>query len=101
MAPGDWYSSNILGQQQYQPIYSGASGYSGAATQQPIGRKKSMLDSVKNYVEKHKDMLFTIVLVVLIDHFLFGGALRSKIQTTLEGVLKKAEDKFHGTEVVA
>ena len=55
-------------------------------------RRKTMLENVKGYVEKHKDILFTLGLVILVDHFLFKGALRSKIQGTLEGVLKKAEN---------
>lgn len=56
---------------------------------------KTMFDNVKGYVDKHKDMLFTLGLVILVDHFLFQGALRTRIKTSIEGVLKKVEDRFH------
>jgi hypothetical protein len=58
-------------------------------------RRKTMLENVKGYVEKHKDMLFTLGLVILVDHFLFKGALRERIKGTVEGALKKVENSFH------
>jgi hypothetical protein len=61
----------------------------------PPQRRKTMLENVKGYVEKHKDMLFTLGLVILVDHFLFKGALRERIKGTVEGALKKVEEKFH------
>jgi hypothetical protein len=62
---------------------------------QPIKKEnKTMLSNVKAYVEKHKDIIFTLGLIILIDHFMFKGALRNRIQTSIEGVLKKVEDKF-------
>jgi hypothetical protein len=58
-------------------------------------RRFNMMENVKGYVEKYKDMIFTLGLVILIDHFMFKGALRERIKTTIEGALKKVEDKFH------
>lgn len=57
--------------------------------------RNTMLQNVKGYVEKHKDMLFTLGLVILVDHFLFKGALRERIKSTVEGALKKVENSFH------
>lgn len=58
-------------------------------------RRKTMLENVKGYIEKHKDMIFTLGLVILVDHFLFKGALRERIKSTVEGALKKVENSFH------
>jgi hypothetical protein len=74
------------------PIRYDANGYILA---NPKTRRKTMLDNVKGYVEKHKDMLFTLGLVILVDHFLFKGALRERIKATVEGALKKVENSFH------
>jgi hypothetical protein len=58
----------------------------------PPQRRKTMLENVKGYIEKHKDIIFTLGLVILVDHFLFKGALRKRIKKTVEGVLSKAEN---------
>ena len=54
-----------------------------------------MLNNIKTYFNKHQDTLLTVGFVVLIDHFLFKGALREKIKVSLENLLRGAEDKFH------
>ena len=65
----------------------------GNTTKQPKKEEgKTMLGNVKGYIEKHKDVIFTLGLVILVDHFLFRGALRERIKGTIEGVLKKAEN---------
>lgn len=61
-------------------------------------KEKKMLENVKGYVDKHRDIIFTIGLVVLIDHFMFKGALRQRIQGSIEGVLKKVEEKIQKGE---
>jgi len=52
-----------------------------------------MLKSLKKYYEDHQDIILTVGVVVLLDHFLFGGALRAKIQTTIEKLLSGVEKK--------
>ena len=60
--------------------------------------EKGMFQNVKDYIGKHRDMLFTLGLIVIVDHFLFNGALRERIKGSIEGMLKKVEDKFHKDE---
>ncbi len=57
--------------------------------------EKKMLGKIKEYVDEHKNIIFTLGLIILVDHFLFKGALKERIKTSIEGVLKKVEDKFH------
>jgi hypothetical protein len=64
---------------------------------QPRGGVK-MLGQVKGYIEKHKDTLFTLALIILIDQFLFKGALREKIQSSMGKVLEKVEGTLHKEE---
>jgi ribosomal protein L30/L7E len=61
--------------------------------------EKGMFQNVKDYIGKHRDMLFTLGLIIVVDHFLFSGALRERIKGSIEGMLKKVEDKFHKDEV--
>lgn len=90
---GKYYSDylpNILGRAQAQSNYPTM-----PPTPEPSKRRNTMLQNVKGYIEKHKDILFTLGLVILVDHFLFKGALRERIKNTIEGALKKVEDAFH------
>ena len=43
-----------------------------------------------NYVEKHKDMIFTVALILLADHYLFAGKFRAKIEDMVESWISKA-----------
>lgn len=60
-----------------------------------LKKEEKMLGKVKSYIDEHKNIIFTLGLVILVDHFLFKGALRERIKTSIEGVLTKVENKFH------
>ena len=47
----------------------------------------NLSNSIKSYIEKNQDTFFTIAIVILLDHYLFEGALRSKIKTSVEGMI--------------
>jgi len=88
----------MLAQQAFTPAcYSGTStAYSGISLTQTgnVKERKSMFKQVTEYVDKHKDVIFTLTFVILIDHFLFKGALKNRIQSAIEGVIKKVEDRI-------
>lgn len=56
--------------------------------------KKSMFGYTKEYFEKHKETVMTVSVVLLIDHFFLHGALRERIRSLLEGILKSAEQRL-------
>jgi hypothetical protein len=56
--------------------------------------RKSMFKQVTDYVDNHIDVIVTLAFVILIDRFLFKGALKNRIQTAIEGVIKKVEDRI-------
>jgi hypothetical protein len=58
-------------------------------------KEKGMFGKVKEYIDEHKNIIFTLGLVILVDHFLFRGALKERIKNSIEGVLTKVEEKFH------
>ena len=90
-----------MGQSQ-QSAHQGAGGtimYSGGsyaygmptydrAEEKQITREKSMF-GFKDYVKKYSDLIWTITFVLLLDHVILKGALRSKVQDSVEGFLAK------------
>ena len=47
------------------------------------------VDSFKQYLEKHRDVFFTIGIVLVLDHFVFGGAFKEKLQAIVDSFLSK------------
>lgn len=60
--------------------------------------KWTMISSLKMYVQKHSDVLWTLATVILLDHFLFEGKFRTKIESIMESLITKAEDKVKSIE---
>jgi len=58
----------------------------------------TMTKYVKEYFEAHKDTVFTVALIVLLDHFILGGALRDKIKAMVEKLINGAEKKLLASE---
>ena len=56
--------------------------------------KKGIMKVFKQYLEEHKDVIFTLLLALLIDHFVFGDAFKEKIRNSLNKLLDKAHDKI-------
>ncbi len=55
-----------------------------------IKEKKTAMKIVRDYVESHKDMLLTMGLIILADHFLFAGKFRVRIEQMVEQWIDKA-----------
>lgn len=52
-------------------------------------KENKMLRSVKEYVVKYKDWFYTLGALFLVDHFVFHGAFKRKIQERVNKVLEK------------
>lgn len=55
---------------------------------------KNMLNDLRSYVKDNRQLLYTIALVVALDHFLFNGAFRERIKGLVESLLSSAEKKI-------
>lgn len=49
-----------------------------------------LMDAFKNYLSKNSGVIFTVMFVVLVDHFVFNGTFREKIKSLVDGFLNKA-----------
>ncbi len=55
---------------------------------------KSIFDEVGSYLKAHRDLIMTLGLVFLADHFLLKGALKMRLQSAVGSLLAKAEKKL-------
>ena len=58
-----------------------------------LTKGEHMIDSMKEYVTKHRDIFFTIGFILILDHFVFGGAFKEKIQDLIHKFLDKQTTK--------
>lgn len=54
----------------------------------------NMLQTVKDYLKDHKQILMTIAVVLVVDHLVFGGAFREKVKSLVDGLLNKAQKEL-------
>lgn len=54
-------------------------------------RKGKKVNMVREYLNKHRDIVFTLVIALLVDHFVLNGALRQRIQKVIEAALNRVE----------
>lgn len=52
---------------------------------------KEIATDAKEFVKNNRNVIYTIVVVALVDHFVFKGALRDRLKGLLEKMLNKAE----------
>lgn len=63
--------------------------------------EKSMIKSFKEYVAEHKQIIFTLGFVLLLDHLLLQGALKSKVQDVLNSILDRTKEALKPADKTA
>lgn len=56
--------------------------------------KRSIMKIFKEYLEAHRDTIFTLLLLLLVDHYVFDGAFSTQIKALFQKLLDKAHDKI-------
>lgn len=54
---------------------------------------KELFGDLRQYIRENRDLIFSIVFVLVLDEYVFDGAFRDRIKSCIEGVLKKVERK--------
>jgi len=62
---------------------------------------KGLFEDLRIYLKENRDMVYTIGLVLLVDHFVFEGAFRDRLKRLVEGFLTKAEVRAGVVDTVA
>lgn len=93
-------AAGLLQQQQMQSqhaFYQQALAQTGQYFPQLEAVKKKeakKMSMVREYINKHRDVIFTLGVALLVDHFILNGALRHRIQRVIEAALAKIEKAF-------
>lgn len=93
-----YQTQQLLQMQQYQNSCSSAI-YPGQvikpdfknANQKP---KRSIMKLFKDYLEAHRDAIFTLLLILLADHYVFKGAFSETIKAAFSKLLAQAHKKI-------
>lgn len=51
--------------------------------------KGGYMNSLKEYISKHRDIFFTIGFILVLDHFVFNGAFKKKLEDFIHSFLDK------------
>lgn len=54
---------------------------------------KDLFGDLRGYIKDNRDLIFSIVFVLVLDEYVFKGAFRERLKAVIEGVLKKVENK--------
>lgn len=79
-----------------------ASGMTFQSQSPQIGAKeqRSMLreltGDLRGFIKDNRDLIFSVLMVLVLDHYVFAGAFRERLKGVVEGVLHKAETKAKG-----
>ena len=50
-------------------------------------------NDVSTFIKEHRGVIYFIALALLVDHFIFKGIFKARLQVMLESLIKKVEDK--------
>lgn len=53
------------------------------------GYVNSIFSSLKEYLREHRDVVWTVLLAIALDHYFFGDKFRSKIGAIVDSLLSK------------
>lgn len=57
----------------------------------PAAAGERKVGMIREYINKHKDILLTLVVAIVADHLILDGALRTRIQRVIEAALTRIE----------
>lgn len=59
-------------------------------------KRKGFMKLFRDYLEAHRDTIFTLLLILLVDHYVFKGAFSETIKEGFEKLLRHAHKKIDG-----
>lgn len=68
-----------------------------AAIQPTKTKERTVFQEIKNdvssFIKEHRGVIYFIALALLIDHFIFKGVFKARLQAMLESLIGKVEAK--------
>lgn len=57
---------------------------------------KSVVGDTRAFIAEHKNIIYTIAILFLVDHFIFDGGFRNKLKSLMDKMINKVESKIDG-----
>lgn len=54
----------------------------------------SHMKALKEYFNKHREVFYTLGIIILVDHFIFDGAFTKRLKVTINKLLDKVQEKL-------
>lgn len=95
--PNNYYDTNDS-DRKYNPVHTSKKEADMTQTQGSGVQNvfNEIFADAKQFVKDNKNILYTVVLVFLVDHFVFDGAFRERIKTLFQSFIDKTEAKLKG-----
>lgn len=56
---------------------------------------KDIINDIREFIKENRNIVYWLIVVILLDHFLFEGKFREKIKSVVEGCLNKVEKQIN------
>lgn len=78
-------------------IYSGYQSLANLIPSKDNSKERTMFQEVKNdvstFIKEHRGVIYFVALALLVDHFIFKGVFKARLQGMLESLIGKVEAK--------
>lgn len=54
------------------------------------------IKDMKGFISEHKNVIYTVLVIFLVDHFIFEGSFRERLKSIVNGLINKVEKKLEG-----
>jgi|HubBroStandDraft_3_1064219.scaffolds.fasta_scaffold94491_3 hypothetical protein len=68
----------------------------GTETATHKGLVKTVVADIKGFIAEHKTIIYSVIVLLLIDHFFLGGKLKERIKASAEKLFGVVEKKIEG-----
>ena len=56
---------------------------------------KEIITDIREFIKENRNVIYWVIAVLLLDHFIFEGKFREKIKNVVEGCLNKVEKQIN------
>jgi hypothetical protein len=56
---------------------------------------REIATDIKTFIKENKSLIYFIAFALLLDHFLFHGALKARLHAMIEKLMQRVENKVH------
>lgn len=58
-----------------------------------------VVQDAKKFIKDHKSTIYVVAILLVVDHFMFNGAMKEKLKAIMQNLIGKVEAKLNEAEV--